>query len=543
MTADATFDIIIIGAGTAGCVLANRLSEDRSRSILLLEAGGSDRHPFVRVPAGSGQAIFNPRFNWMYQCEPDESRAGAPEMWPAGKVLGGGSSINGMMFVRGHAYDYDLWAQSGAAGWSYDDVLPYFKRLEANERGGDQWRGGDGPVHVSEVRARSPLTTAWIEAAQNAGINKSADLNGECAEGVDRVQASQKNGWRCSAAVAYLHPAKSRKNLTIWTGASVKRILFDGARAVGVECERGGEEAIVKSNDGIVVSAGSLATPKILKLSGVGSVSELRANGIEVNIEAPAVGENLQEHPAVPMRHLVSAPSIGANENILSNLVHGLNFITRGRGPLSTGIGHAQAFVKTDDSLAAPNVQIIMSPFSIEVDENGPRIYEKASVGIAVGLARTEARGRVLLQSDDWRSPPKIQYKMLSSANDVRQLIEGCKIARTISQTEPFASLHISDEQPDVDIKTDDEWEAYVRNSAFPMYHPCGTCRIGNDDRAVVDSNLKVRGSENLWVVDASVIPTIPAGNINATVFMIGEKGADHIKKSLSSAASERTAA
>ena len=543
MTTDATFDIIIIGAGTAGCVLANRLSEDTGRSVLLLEAGGSDRHPFVRVPAGSGQAIFNPRFNWMYQCDPDKSRIDAPEMWPAGKVLGGGSSINGMMFVRGNAYDYDLWAQSGAAGWSYEDVLPYFKKLETNERGGDPWRGSDGPVHVSEVRASSPLTTAWIEAAKSAGIKQSSDLNGENAEGIDRVQASQKNGWRCSAAVAYLHPAKSRPNLTTWTDAFVKRILFEGNRAIGVECDREGEAVTISAKAGVVVSAGALATPKILKLSGVGSSEELAAHDIKLNIDAPAVGENLQEHPAVPIRHIVSTPSIGANENIFSNLLHGVNFLTRGRGPLSTGIGHAQAFVKTDSSYAAPNVQIIMSPFSIEVDEAGPRIYEKPSVGIAVGLARTEARGRVSLQSSDWAAPPKIEYQMLSSDNDVRQLIDGCKIARKISRTKPFSDVHISDEQPDGAMETDDEWEAYVRRSAFPMYHPCGTCRMGSDDRAVVDPGLKVRGAENLWVVDASVIPTIPAGNINATVFMIGEKGADHIKLALSKASSERTAA
>lgn len=530
-----TFDIIIIGAGSAGCVLANRLTEDDKLNVLLLEAGGDDRHPFIRVPAASGQAIFNSRFNWMYQLEPDPSRTGQPEMWPAGKVLGGGSSINGMMFVRGHQYDYDLWAQSGAHGWSYSDVLPYFKKLETNERGADKFRGGDGPLAVSEVRAANPLTDLWIEAAMNAGIERCADINGENPEGVDRVQASQKGGWRHSAAKAYLWPARKRRNLTVWTNAQAKRVLFSGRRATGVLVNRDGEESAVAAARMVIVSAGALATPKLLKLSGVGPAEELCSHGIDIVADSPAVGRNLQEHPGVHMSHHVSLPSIGANGNVFSNLGHGLNFIFRGRGPLSTGVGHAQAFVRTSEEYAAPNIQIIMSPFSIVVDEKGPRIYEKSAIGVAVGLARTEARGQVLLNSRDWSATPKIVYRMLSSDSDVRQLIDGCRIARKITRMRPFADILVDDRYPVESVESDADWEAYVRQAAFPMYHPCGTCRIGSDERAVVDPSLAVRGVEGLSVIDASVFPSLPAGNINATVLMVAEKGADLVKAGLKS--------
>ena len=434
------------------------------------------------------------------------------------------------MFVRGHRYDYDLWAQNGANGWSYDDVLPYFKKLETNERGGDEFRGTSGPLHVSEVRATNPLTELWLKAAVTIGIRRSKDLNGEIAEGVDYVQSTQKNGWRHSAAQAYLWPVAGRSNLTIWTESRVKKINFDGNKAVGAVVDKGGDEITVIAKRGVVLTAGSLATPKILKLSGVGPKDELESHGIPTVANITAVGENLQEHPAVPIGHHVTIPSIGSNDNIFKYLMHGLNFIFRRRGPLTAGVGQAQAFVKTDESYAAPNVQIIMSPFSFVVDEQGPRLYDKAAIGVAVGLTRTEARGQVLLSSNEWDAPPKIKFEMLSSAHDVRQLVEGCKIARNISRASPFKEVFKDDREPDKNVETDEEWEAYVRQAAFPMYHPCGTCRIGTDKRAVVDPELKVRGVENLWVADASVFPTVPAGNINATVIMVAEKAADHIK-------------
>lgn len=533
-----THDIVIIGAGSSGCVLANRLSEDESLSVLLIEAGGTDKHPFIRVPAASGQAIFNPRFNWMYTAEPDSSRNLArPEMWPAGKVLGGGSSINGMMFVRGHKSDYDNWAALGATGWAYDDVLPYFKKLETNERGGDEYRGASGPLYASEVRAESELTARWLESAQNIGIKRCEDLNGADAEGVDYVQASQKNGKRHNTSAAYLWPVMNRKNLTVWMNSSVTKVNFEGNVASGVSICKDGDMVEVKARHGVIMSAGSLATPKILKLSGVGPADELSKLGIPVVSALSGVGENLQEHPAVPMGHHVTLRSIGSKGNpvidAIKNFFHGLNYLLRGRGPLSCGVGHAQAMVRTSEKFKVPNAQIIMSPFSIVVDEQGPRLYDQPAIGVAVGLARTEARGRISLGSADWEDPLKIDYKMLSSKHDVEQLIEGCKLAREITRSAPFKDVLKDDREPDESIQSDEQWEAYIRANAFPMYHPCGTCAMGTDSNAVVDPQCRVHGMENFWIADASVFPRLTAGNINATVIMVAEKAADHIKQAL----------
>ncbi len=525
------FDFIIIGGGSAGCVLANRLSERRDVNILLIEAGDSGRHPYVRGPAASGQAIFSPRFNWMYMAEPDASRGNQVDMWPAGKTLGGSSAINGMMFVRGHAYDYDLWAQMGASGWSYERVLPYFRKIETCERGTDDYRGGDGFLQVSDVRAPNPLTDLWMQSAENIGIARSSDLNGAVAEGVDYVQASQKKGWRHSASAAYLWPAQNRKNLKVMTHTRVMRLIMDNDVVTAVEVEtRQGRREIIPAARGVVLSAGAIASPKILKLSGIGPRQELSALGIETLVDNMHVGENLQEHPAVRMGHAVTIPSIGSNETLLSNVKHGLNFILRGRGPLSTGIGHAQAMVRTSSDYDVPNIQIIMSPFAIDFDDSGPHLARQPAVGIAVGLARTESRGQILLRSPEPEDAAIIKYEMLASQHDVDQLIAGCKIARQISRAEPFASVRSEDRAPDENLN-DDEWEAYVREASFGMYHACGTCRMGSaPSHAALDSDLRLFGVQNLWVVDASVFPHLPAGNINASVLMVAEKGADLIK-------------
>lgn len=527
-------DIIVVGGGSAGAAVANRLSEDGNLDVTLIEAGGSDRHPFVRVPAGSSLAIASEKLNWMYEVQPDQSRDQRVDYWPAGKVLGGGSSINGMMFVRGHREDYDAWAEGGATGWDYANVLPYFRRLESNESGPNEFRGNDGPQSVSNVRVPHQLTDAWHEACINAGIQRNEDLNGSSQEGVGYCQASQRGGWRHSTATAYIWPVRGRKNLHLLLNTVVHRILMDGSRAVGVELADGKQ---ILANRGVVVSAGAIGTPKLLMASGVGPKAQLEDLGIETAVDNSNVGQNLQEHAAVLMSWHVKIESLGSSMNPLKNLMHGLNFVFRGRGPLSTPIGHAHAFVRTTAAKKLPNVQIIMSPFSYDFNEKGATLYSKPSVGIAVGLARADTRGAVALRSADPADRPVIDYQLLGSANEVRQLIDGCRIARSIVEQEPFRSLVIDERMPGADHESDEQLEAFIRSASFPMYHVCGTCRMGSDKDAVTSPTLQVHGSQSLWVVDASVIPSIPAGNINATVIMIGEKGADHIKNALAEGA------
>lgn len=526
------YDFIVIGGGSAGAVVANRLTEDDVTSVLLLEAGGSDMHPFTRIPAGSALAIASPKFNWMYDVEPDPSRAGRVDIWPAGKVLGGGSSINGMMFVRGNAWDYDLWAQQGASGWDYQGVLPYFRKMESFALGSDEWRGASGPQHVDRTKVPNELTDLWVKSAEAIGIPHNDDLNGASQEGVGYCDASQKRGWRHSTAQAYVRPIKGKRaNFTLRLRAFVEQILIEDGRAVGVRYRYGGAVREVRARQGVVLSAGAIASPKLLMLSGIGPAEELAEHRIALKAASPEVGRNLQEHPAVIMSFHVNRPSLGANRNPVSDLLHGMNFIFRGKGPLTTAIGHAQALVKTDPRHAAPNVQLIISPFSYDFDERGPKLYGKPSVGLAVGLARPESRGTVKLRSANPADKPLITYPLLGEQSEVDQLVAGCRILRRIVHAEPFRQVLIDERVPGAQVEEDAELEAYIREAAFPMYHVSCTCRMGSDDRAVVDPQLRVRGIAGLWVVDASVMPTLPIGNINATAIMIGEKGSDLIKQ------------
>lgn len=529
-----TFDYIVIGGGSAGAVVANRLTEDAACTVLLLEAGGSDMHPFTRIPAGSALAIASPKFNWMYDVEPDPSRAGRVDIWPAGKVLGGGSSINGMMFVRGNSWDYDLWGQKGATGWDYQGVLPYFRKMESFALGSDEWRGGEGPQHVDRTKVPNELTDLWIKSAEAIGIARNDDLNGASQEGVGYCDASQKDGWRHSTAQAYIRPIKSRRrNFSLQLRAFVEKILIEDGRAVGVRYRQGDRVIEVKARKGVVLSAGAIASPKLLMLSGVGPVEDLAAHGIAVKAASPEVGRNLQEHPAVIMSFHVNRPSLGSNRNPVSDLLHGMNFIFRGKGPLTTGIGHAQALVKTDPRYAAPNVQLIISPFSYDFDERGPKLYGKPSVGLAVGLARPESRGTVGLRSANPADKPLIRYPLLGEQSEVDQMVAGCKILRRIAHAEPFRQVLVDERLPGAEVADDAALEAYIREFAFPMYHVSCTCRMGSDAASVVDPQLRVRGVQGLWVVDASVMPTLPAGNINASAIMIGEKGSDLIKQAV----------
>ena len=535
MPAPIHYDVIVVGGGAAGCVVAGRLSADPSLSVLLVEAGGSDRHLHSRIPAASGAAVFSSRFNWMYEAEPDPTRSGKVDAWWSGRGLGGGSAINGMMFVRGHRNDYDHWAELGCHGWDYESVLPYFKRLECNRRGGDEWRGGSGPHSVEDLHVHSALTQAWVKAVQQAGISRSRDLNGADHEGVDYVQVAQRKGWRESAAQAYLHRAGNRANLRVQLNSRVTRILFEGGRANGIEFVRAGgsqrDKAFARA--AVILSAGAIATPKLLQLSGIGDAQRLNQSGIAVVAHSAHVGKNLQEHAGVRYAFDVNGETLGSRTGVWHNLGQLLQFLFRGKGLLTTPIAHAHAFVRTREEFTTPNVQVTMAPFHIELGKDHAALSNKKIAGGALGLMQTHSRGEISLRSPDPLEPPRIHYPMLASEEDVEQLVDACRLARRITQQPAFAGHLARWREPEDEVFAGEQLREFVRAAAFPMYHPVGTCRMGADADAVTDPGLKVKGVDRLWVIDASIMPTLVTGNTNATALMIGEKGAQLVKSAL----------
>ena len=526
------WDYIIIGGGSAGCVLANRLSEDSDIQVLLLDAGRNDHHPYARLPVGMMPSFMRKDMNWLYSAEPDPSRANRVDIWPAGKIIGGGSAINGMMYVRGHKSDYDSWAEQGNQGWSYKDVLPYFNKSETSEFGDSVSRGKNGPQYVSKVRVQHPLNQAFIDSAVEVGIPYNPDLNGDSQEGVGECQATQKRGWRYSTARGYLKPAMKRPNLTVRLEALVSKVQIENGRVTGVEYQIEGKKYFARSNIGVVISAGALASPKILMLSGVGPTDELKKHGIEVLSNVPGVGKNLQEHPVVRMSfHVKNSRTLTSDlKNPWHSLMHGLNYIFNGRGALANCIGHVQALSHTRPNLKAPNVQIIFSPLSYVMTETGPKPYTKPAVGVGIGLARIQSVGEVRLRSDKAEDNPVIDYSLLSNPDDVAQLREAMRLTRKIFSAKAFSEYYLDEREPGINWDSDEELNQYIRETSGLMFHPCGTCKMGADDMAVVSSDLAVKGVEGLWVADASVFPHVPAGNINATCIMVGEKAADLIK-------------
>jgi choline dehydrogenase len=528
------WDYIIIGGGSAGCVLASRLSEDPNRRILLLDAGRDDKHLYTRVPAGQMYAFPRPDMNWLYMSEPDSSRGDRVDIWPAGKIIGGGSAINGMMYVRGHRSDYDHWAALGNQGWSYEDVLPYFRSVESSEVGESGSRGFSGPLSVSKVPITNKLNDAFIRAAEEAGIPYNPDLNGETQEGVGICQASQKRGWRHSTARAFLAPAMARSNLEVKLGAVVEQVLLEDGQARGVRYTADGISAVATAVRGVVVSAGAMASPKLLMLSGVGPAAHLQEQGITPKLDLPGVGRNLQEHPVVRMSfHVRNATTLTSDlNNPLRSFLHGLDYLFRGRGALATCIGHAQAMAYTREGLGAPNAQIIFAPLSYDLTEDGPKPYRKPAVGVGIGLCRTQSHGEIRLRSANPGDPPIIEHRLLANPDDVDQLREAMQLTRRIFASPAMAEYVVDERLPGSQVADDEALDSYIRQGSGLMYHACGTCKMGNDDMAVVDSGLKVRGVRGLWVADASIFPTLPAGNINATCIMVGEKAASLVAAS-----------
>jgi choline dehydrogenase/4-pyridoxate dehydrogenase len=538
MTGDraGSFDYIIIGAGSAGCTLANRLSADPDIRVLLLEAGGWDRHPFVKLPLGWGKVLLNRIYDWGYDGEPQDTMAGRRIECARGKVVGGSSTINAMAYVRGNRGDYARWASYGLRGWSYDDVLPYFRRQESWEGGATRFRGGDGPMATRKSRYQDPLVDAYLQAAAASGHKLNDDYNAERQDGFSRMQMTIRNGRRESAATAYLHPVLARKNLKVTVRAHVASILFEGMRAVGVEYLKDGQRHVARVEREVIVSAGAINSPQILMLSGIGETQVLAAHGIKVRAPLPGVGQNLQDHPAALLIYGRGDKSPLVSNMRLDRLALGIaEALALGRGFMTDLPGGITGFVKTDPAKPMPDIQLLFIAGSLAAAPYLPP-FRKAfadSFACRIVLLRPESRGSVTLGSADPLAQPRIRQGLLSTANDWTVLREGIRLFRELACRPELRSFVAREIGPGADAATDAQIETYTRQTAVTAHHPAGTCKMGadNDPTAVVDGSLRVRGVERLRVVDASVFPDLVGGNINAPVIMVAERAADLIQK------------
>jgi len=523
------YDYIICGAGSAGCVLANKLSDDPSLTVLLLEAGPMDRNLSIRVPARVASVYRNPGLNWNYQSEPEPHLNGRRIFTPRGRVVGGSSSINAMVYMRGHPLDYDRWALDfDLPDWRYADCLPYFKAAETSDRGGDDWRGGSGPLSVTKGAMKNPLFDAFLAAGETSGQGVSEDLNGYRPEGLSRFDATKGNGQRCSAATAYLRPALMRPNLTLVTGAQVRRLLVAQGRATGVEYRHRGKWHSVRANREVILAGGAINSPQVLMLSGIGPADHLRSHGIKVLHDLPGVGQNLQDHATIVMQVACKQPvTLDWLNRPHRKAAAGLEWLLRRTGAAASNIWEAGGLVRGNRDVAYPNLQYHFAPVGYTEDARGIRLEQAFSMH--VDQLRPTSRGQVTLKSADPFASPAMRFNYLQTEHDRRELIEGIKLARDLFRQQAFDPFRGAELLPGDAVQTDADILGFLSQSVGTDYHPCGTCRMGADAEGVVDGSCRVHGVDGLRVVDASVMPQVISANLNAPVQMIAARAADHI--------------
>lgn len=534
------FDFIVVGAGSAGCVVAERLSASGRHSVLVLEAGGTDKRFYVQMPLGYGKTFFDPAVNWNYRTEPDPGLAGNADHWPRGKILGGSSSINALVWIRGHPADYDAWAAAGNTGWSYADVLPAFQAIEDNERGADQWRGTGGPIHITDATDLvHPLTKRYLQAAQQAGLPLNPDFNGASQEGVGVYQINTRGGQRLSAARAFLRPAMHRPKVRVETNALAARILFEGRRAVGVEYEQNGASHTARAGRAVIVSGGSINSPQLLQLSGIGPGALLQGLDIPLVLDNAHVGANLQDH--IGINYTYKGRDATLNQILRpwwGKLFVGLQYILLRKGPLSLSMNNAGGFFRTSPDRDRPNMQLYFQAFSTVIPKSGERpiLTPDPWPGFSIGLSncRPSSRGEITIRSRDPRQYPKIVANALSTNADVDEMLAAVKFVRRIASMPAMAEYIVEEILPGPSVTSDTDLIQDFRKRSGTVYHPVSTCRMGPDPAtSVVDTRLRVHGIESLRIIDASIFPDNISGNTNAPSIMTGWKGAEMVLEDL----------